>query len=114
MSDPRNLDAFIEQTRSNQRNIVFPDSVRNARSADAFLWRGSPNPRLVQRIAAWMIGLVFIGFGVEFYSFAVRDRVEHGFSAGVVITLGMSLSFVLLGIRTFRNGFPRPAKPASK
>jgi hypothetical protein len=114
VSHRRNLDEFIEETSSSQRNIVFPDTVRNARSVDAFLWRGSPNPRLVQRIAAWMFGLVFVGLGAEFFFQAVQERVKYGFSIGVVIILALSLSFVLLGIRTFRNGFPRPTEPTPK
>lgn len=40
----RDLDDFLEESRQRQRNVVFPDTVRNARSVDAFLWKGSPNP----------------------------------------------------------------------
>ena len=60
----RNLDEFIEESRARHRNIVFPGTVRNGRSVDAFFWNGSPNPSLFQRIAAWMVGLVFVGLGV--------------------------------------------------
>jgi hypothetical protein len=111
MSHHRNLDKLIEETRSSQRNIVFPDTVRNARSVDVFLWRGSPDPTRVQRIAAWMFGLVFIGFGIEFFSFAVEERIKEGFSIGVVVMVAFALSSVLIGIRIFRNGFPRRPDP---
>ncbi len=60
-----------------------------------------------------MFGLVFIGFGLEFFAIAVRERIEHGFSVGVVFILAMSLSQVLLGIKVFRNGFPKRTEPKS-
>src|SRR5882762_6834178 len=111
MSHRQNLDKFIDETRASQQNIVFPDTVRNGRSVDAFLWRGSPNPTPVQRIGAWMFGLVFMVCGVESFVIAVKERVEDGFSIDVVMMVFISLLFALLGLRTFRNGFPRRDKP---
>jgi ammonia channel protein AmtB len=114
MSQHRNLDKFLADFRTRQRNVVFPDAVRNARPVDAFFWKGSPHPPLVQRIAAWMFGLVFMGGGMEIFSRAVQERVEAGFSASVVFMVLVSLSLVLLGMKVFRNGFPRHAKPTGK
>ena len=114
MSHRRDLDKFIDETRASQQNIHFPDIIQNGRSVDAFLWRGSPNPTPVQRIGAWMFGLVFMGFGVEFFLIAVKERVERGFSIDVVFMLFISLSSALLGLRTFRNGFPRRDKPGQE
>jgi|HubBroStandDraft_1064217.scaffolds.fasta_scaffold383198_2 hypothetical protein len=106
------LDNFIEETRASQRNIAFPDTVRNGRSVDAFLWRGSPYPQpLVQRIAAWMFGAAFVCMGTVCFSMAVKERVGHGFSFGVVFLVALSICFVLVGARIFRNGFPRPSNP---
>jgi hypothetical protein len=111
MSHRRNPDKLVDEFRALQRNIVFPDTVRNGCMVDVFLWKGSPNPALVQRIAAWMFGLVFMGFGGEFLYYALTERVENGFSAGIVMMAAMSLAAVLLGIKVFRNGFPRRARP---
>ncbi len=58
-----------------------------------------------------MFGLVFIGFGLEFFSLAVEERVKEGFSIGVVAMVAFSLPLVLIGIRIFRNGFPRRLEP---
>ena len=110
MSRRRDLDKFIDETRTSQRNIVFPDTVRNARSVDAFFWRGSPNPPLVQRIGAWLFGLSFIGVGLGFCSLAVKASAEDD-SAGTWAMILISICCVLLGARTFRNGFPRPIRP---
>jgi len=54
-----------------------------------------------------MFGLFFIGSGLASLTFDVRARIEEGFSIGIVIGATVSLSFVLTGIRVFRNGFPR-------
>ena len=114
MSHRRNLDKFVDEIRAGQQNIVFPDRVRNGRSVDLFLWRGSPNPALVQRIAAWMFGLVFMCGGSEVLYQTVSERMENGFSVGVVVLEFISLSGVLIGIRVFRNGFRRRAEPPPK
>ena len=115
MSHHRSLDKLIEKTRTSQRNIVFPDTVRNGRAVDVFLWRGSPNPTRVQRIGAWIIGLLTIGVGIGFLYLAVKARIEEGFSFSVVAEAAFALAVAWLGIRTFRNGFPRPgARPLSE
>lgn len=110
--DHRDLDEFIQETRASQRNIVFPDTVRNGRSVDAFLWHGSPDPPLVQRIGAWIFGSTFIGLGLSSFIMAaafIRDGSWSGF--GVFILIGFLV--LLFGIRTFRNGFPKPKKRSS-
>jgi hypothetical protein len=61
----------ISDTLASQRNIVFPNTVRN----DLFLWKGSPDATRVHRIAAWMLGFVYVGCGVGFFAGAVKDRV---------------------------------------
>jgi hypothetical protein len=110
MSDERDLDRFIDEVRARQRNIVFPDTVRNGRAVDAFFWNGSPNPTLVQRIAAWIFGLVFMGSGLLFLPMAAEVRdAEHSWIGAWVYTL-IAVLFILGGIKVFRNGFARPTK----
>jgi hypothetical protein len=106
----RDLAKFIEESRARQRNIVFPDTVRNFRSVDTFLWRGSPNPTLVQRIGAWLFGVTEMGLGggggtLAFNAYEQdRDLADFG-----IMTL-LALFCAAIGIRTFRNGFPRRVK----
>ena len=105
MSDRRKLEEFIDESSARQRNIVFPDTARNARSVDAFLWKGSPNPTLVQRTGAWLFGLNFIGLGLAFVGAAfVTDR-DYPWIAALI---GIPVCYV--GVRIFRNGFPRSNK----
>ncbi len=105
-SKPDELDEFIDDTKARQRNIVFPDMVRNGRSVDAFFWRGSPNPTLVQRIAAWLFGLVFVTMGLVWSSGTVSIYRRHD-TEGIWITTAVGFACFLLGTRIFRNGFPR-------
>jgi len=111
MARRRDLDKFIDETRASQRNIVFPDTVRNGRAVDAFLLRGSPNPPLVQRIVAWMLGIVFMGCGIAVLNTAIEDRHEDGLTLSLVGGI-IALAWFLLGVKVFRNGFPRRTKPA--
>jgi hypothetical protein len=69
------LEAFIADVERRQRNVVWPDPLVNARSVDQFFWSGSPSPTGVQRVAAWLIGLIFIGLSAGFLNFLVLERV---------------------------------------
>ena len=102
----RDLNEFLEEARQRQRNVVFPDTVRNARSVDAFLWKGSGNPTRVQRAGAWLFGLTFIGFGACLITFVGAARSDGEWVGAFVLT-SMSVGVIALGIKIFRNGFPR-------
>jgi hypothetical protein len=102
----RDLDDFLEESRQRQRNIVFPDTVRNARSVDAFLWKGSPNPTRVQQIGAWLFGLTEVGLGACLMTLVGAARRDGEWIPAFVLTV-MSVGMIALGIRTLRNGFPR-------
>jgi len=69
---------------------------------DVFLWHGSPNPPLVQRIGAWMFGLGFLFIGLFFLAAAFLAEREQPWIAGLI-----AIPCFLLGLRIFRNGFPR-------
>jgi hypothetical protein len=88
-----------------QRNIVWPHPLINSRGVDAFLWRGSTNPTLVQRIGAWLFGLTFIAGGVVTLILA---RYEGARLLGVLV-----IGLFALGVRIFYNGC-RTAKPKLK
>jgi hypothetical protein len=80
-------------------------SLVNTNAVDIFLLYGSPNPGAVQRIGAWLFGLLFCTLGAVFIGYAREERS---------VFLGLfGLGWVLLGLRVFRNGFKRrePGKP---
>ena len=103
MAHHRKLDTFIEEARDRQKNIVFPDTTRNGRSIDAYLWRGNPDAPLVQRIGAFLFGFVCLGIGLVILSFARSD----GPISDVILDVILSLASVALGIRVMANGFKR-------
>ena len=107
MGHRKNLDNFVDETRARQRNIVFPDTVRNTRSVDVFLWRGSRHPTIVQRIAAWMFGLALFGAGTEMF-FQIFVSPSSFFE--VVLMVSISFVCAFAGIKIFRNGFSRSAR----
>jgi len=109
MSGHRDMDKFIDESRARQRNIVFPDTVRNGRSVDAFLWKGFPNPTLVQRIGAWLFGLLFMAYGLVLLGLAVHFRNKGDWPGSESCAL-IALAAGAIGIKTFRNGFPRKVR----
>jgi hypothetical protein len=103
MGDER-LNEFLTESKARQRNIVFPDTVRNARSVDAFLWRGSANPTWVQTIGAWLFAFGYFWVGMELGYLAVlsfRKDDRFGVCAMGVLFLGS----LAVALRIFRNGF---------
>lgn len=105
------MEKFIDESRARQRNIVFPDTVRNGRSVDAFLWNGSPNPPLIQKIVAWMFGLFFLAL-TALGLFAMVLGAHRGIVFGdrvawILATLPIAVVCAYVGIRIFRNGFAR-------
>ena len=90
-------DQAIEEVSAKQRNTVWPDTIRNSSSVDAFLWKGSPDAPLIQRIGAWIFGVTFIlvRFG---WLDAAYER--HWPVFGV-----LSLVWIAVGGKVFLNGF---------
>jgi hypothetical protein len=92
-------DQAIEEVRAKQRNTVWPDTIRNSRSVDAFFWKGSPDAPLVQRIGAWIFGLTFILVGLGWVDVAYERRSPV---FGV-----LSIVWFAVGGKVFLNGFRR-------
>jgi hypothetical protein len=60
-----------------------------------------------------MFGLNFVGLGVLIFSLAGDVRQQDGVLEALLLVL-FSSALTLLGIRIFRNGFPRPTKPGPR
>ena len=112
----RHLDDFIDESKKRQRNIVFPDTVRNGRTVDAYLWKGNPDAPLVQRIGACLIGLFYMAVGLTVLSF-IREFLtipsESTFFerilivAATLLMLAWVFFWIWLGVRAVRNAFQR-------
>jgi|SRR5271163_3212864 len=91
---------LIKEIKAQQRNTVWSDALVNSKSVDEFLWKGSPDAPLVQRVGAWMFGLFFILFGFVFMDIAYE---KHDGLFGVLLSFG----WFLLGGKIFLNGFKK-------
>jgi len=100
---PSDTEKLVEEVRAKQSNTVWPDTLLNGRSVDEFLWKGSPDAPLVQRIGAWIFGLFFM-FGGAVFVEADRETTPDRKSLVVVI---VGVAFFLIGLKVFFNGFRR-------
>jgi len=102
MTHPRSHkhpEELSDELRVKQENILWPNTVRNGRSVDALIWKGSPEATLVQRIGIWLFGLAFFAVGLEMLSWARR--------AGSRPLGYFSCLWLLLGIKVTLNAFRR-------
>jgi len=96
---------LVNDIKGRQQNIVWPSPLRNSRAVDAFLWRGSPKPTVVQRIGAWLFGLTFVGFGL-----LPLLMVWHETISGALVMIAMGSAALLLGIKICRNAFAKTGR----
>jgi hypothetical protein len=101
------LDRFTDELRIRQSNIVWLGPPVNSRGVDAFFWKGSPDPTIIQRIAAWLFAVVDIFGALMLANLAWRIG-----GAALVVLGGIAILFFALGIKTFSNGFAKRKKPA--
>lgn len=69
----KDLDSYMESVRARQRNLIWPDVLRNSRSVDEFLWKGARDAPLVQRIGAVIVALAYLIVVLAFISLAIEQ-----------------------------------------
>lgn len=99
VGDPQEL---AEDYRERQRNIVWPGPLINGTRVDRFLWNGCSKPRLVQRVASWLIGSFLFMGGLTLFGWAIRERASY---IGVALFVTLACGYSYAGIRIFLNGF---------
>jgi hypothetical protein len=90
-----------EDIEAKQRATVWPDTLRNGRSVDAFLWRGDPHAKPIQRAGLVVFGLTFLLLAIAIGSVPF----DRGFPDGWVADFLMALIGLLISMRLFRNAF---------
>lgn len=88
-------------------DYLLSESIQSAMRADEFLWKGSPNPTIMQRAEAWIVGGAFL---VIFLMLA-NELWTRPWSSGSLVALFPCLFSFWVGARIFRNGFRRRVKP---
>ena len=100
----------IEEIEAKQRNTIWPDTLMNGRSVDEFLWKGSPDAPLVQRIGAWIFGIAFMLVGAVMMGVYLQQSPDRQSIAEVVL----AVVFFGGGLKVFLNGFRRRKKREQK
>ena len=95
-----------EEIEAKQRATVWPDTIRNGVSVDAFLWKGDPHAKPVQRAGLIVFGLAFLLLAATIASIPF----EKGFADGWFIDSLMALFALLISLRLFRNALLRSPK----
>ncbi|MGO8758764.1 MAG: hypothetical protein ACLQG3_11635 [Terracidiphilus sp.] len=106
MNDENPLEQIREDVEARQRATDWPDTLRNGATIDAFLWKGDPHAKPVQRIGLIVFALTFLLLGVSLVSIPFEKNFEDGSS----IVFFVALPLLLLSVRLLRNAFLRPAK----
>jgi hypothetical protein len=94
--------SITDEVRQRQRNIVFPDTVKNARRVDALLLRGDPNAPLVQRVGAWVFGCFFLLCGIACLGLAIKSHATADWI--------YSVAGFLIGTKVLISGFRRRSR----
>jgi hypothetical protein len=48
---------WSEELEAKQRNLVWPDTMRNSRGVDVLFFKGDPKAPTVQRVGCWVFGI---------------------------------------------------------
>jgi hypothetical protein len=99
-SDPESPQQLIEPVKNKQRNTVWPDTLLNSRGVDEYLWKGSSDAPLVQRIGAVVFGVAFMLGSVGLIE-ADRETTPDRKSIVVVI---LGVAFFAVGLKVLLNG----------
>jgi hypothetical protein len=73
-----------QDLEAKQRNILWPDTLTNARRVDEFLWKGSPSPSGVQRIGTAIFGLFYLGIAAFFLIESIHSHALLWLLVGIL------------------------------
>jgi len=102
-SDSEPQQQLVEEIKQKQSNTVSPDTLHNGRSVDEYLWKGSPDAPLVQRIGTCIFGFTFMLLGVALIEIDRETTPERKSVAFVIL----AVLFFGVGTKMFLNGFRR-------
>jgi len=106
MEEPKRFEQIGQEVEDSQRATVWPDTIRNGSSIDAFLWRGDPNAMPIQRAGLVVFALAFLLLAIVFATIPFQKKFEEGW----VIEFCLALLLLLVSMRLIRNAFLRPPR----
>jgi hypothetical protein len=106
MSDEHDKDGperFRQYVEAKQRNIDWPDAMRNSSAVDALLWKGSPHLTKIQRVGILVFGIFFL-----FASGGLALTAWERHSGMALLPVGFGL---FISARLIRNACRRNFSP---
>jgi hypothetical protein len=94
---PTSLDKLRQDLEARQRNLLWPDTLINARSVDEFLWKGSPHPNGIQRAGMALFGMFYVGIGAV--AFLLIDSIY--------LRILLGAPWAAFGAKILHNAFRR-------
>jgi hypothetical protein len=98
---PERFRAYVE---AKQRNIDWPDTLRNGSSIDGFLWKGSTHLTGIQRAGIWIFGILFLFASL---GLALVAWEQHSGLAILPVAFGLFIAARLIRNACRRNS-PHP------
>jgi hypothetical protein len=109
MEDKPTLDQIREDVEERQKAILWEDARKGGRSVDAFLWRGDPKAKPIQRAGLIVFGFMFLLPAV--FCFAGLIVTHTAETSALVPVLVLGTGALLVSLRLFRNAFLRSKEP---
>jgi hypothetical protein len=98
------MEELRAEVEERQKAILWEDARRGGAGVDAFLWKGDPHAKPVQRAGLIVFACTFLLLGVCFVSIPFQKHFEDGWGMYFFI----ALILVLIAARLIRNVFLRP------
>jgi hypothetical protein len=92
------MDRLLQDLWLRERNIVFPDTVRNEGNFYRNLARRDQSRDALQRVGTMMLAVPFLMTGCFFLAMAVGLLVEHGLFALIPAIIGVGAAIVSFAI----------------
>jgi hypothetical protein len=93
---------LIEDIRAKQKNVVWPNPLRNSRGVDELLWRGSSKATPVQRIGIALFGFCYLILAIAMIGIGKED--------GSIAFYVVGIAMLLLGARVLFNSVRKAKK----
>ena len=103
MSDEHDDDGperFRAYAEAKQRNIDWPDTLRNSSNVDALLWKGSTHLTGIQRAGIWICGIFFL---LASFGLALIAWEQHAGLAILPVAFGLFIAARLIRNACRRN-----------
>lgn len=110
MSERRDFEQIRKEIEAQQKAAPWEDARRGDKDADAFLWKGDPQARPIQRIGLILFACLFLLLAVCLASLVFQSHFENG----SVVALLVCVALTLLSARLIRNAFLHSKHPAHK